>query len=61
MNLSSNITPVDVYYGRREDILIRRKEAKRRTLGARKEYDRKLRELDRGGSNSKSVYYQIVP
>ena len=56
-----NITPVDVYCDRREDILARRKEAKRRTLRARKEYNRKLRELEQGSSNSKSVHYPIVP
>jgi len=57
----SNVTPVDVYRGRKDDILTRRKETKRRTLRARKEYNRKLRELDKGSSNSKSVHYQIVP
>ena len=41
-----NIIPVDVYYGRRDAILVRRKEAKRRTLRARKEHNRKLRELE---------------
>jgi len=51
-----NVTPVDVYYGRRDDILTRRKEIKRRTLEARKEYNRKLRELDRANSTSQSVH-----
>ena len=41
-----NVAPADVYYGRREDILARRKEAKRKTLQARHEYNRKLRKLD---------------
>ncbi len=45
-----NITPADVYYGRKDGILARRKEAKQRTLQARKEYNQKLRELDRGNS-----------
>jgi putative transposase len=57
----SNVTPVDVYYGRKDDILTRRKEVKRRTLRARKEYNRKLRELDKSSPNRKSVHYQIVP
>ena len=52
-----NITPVDVYHGRRDDILTRRKEAKRRTLRARKEYNRKLRELVKSSSTGKSVHY----
>ena len=56
-----NITPVDVYYGRRNDILTRRKEAKRRTLRDRKEYNRKWREVEEGSSPNKSVHYQIVP
>lgn len=56
-----NVTPVDVYHGRRDDILARRKEAKRKTLQARKEYNRKLRERVKGNSTSKSVHYQIVP
>ena len=42
-----NVTPADVYYGRREQILSWRKEAKSKTLLARLKYNRKLRELDR--------------
>ena len=53
----SNVTPVDVYRGRKDDILTRRKEAKRRTLRARKEYNRKLRELGEGHSTRQSVHY----
>ncbi len=47
-----NVTPADVYYGRREDILARRKEVKNKTLQARREHNRKLRELDRSKSAS---------
>jgi len=43
-----NVTPADVYHGRRGDILTRREEAKQRTLQARKEHNRDLRELDKG-------------
>jgi len=42
-----NVTPADVYYGKRENILARRKEAKQKTLQARLEHNRKMRELDR--------------
>ena len=47
-----NVTPADVYHGRRDGILAKRKEAKRRTLQARKEYNQKLRELGRGNSTT---------
>jgi len=47
-----NATPTDVYFGRKDGILARRKEAKQKTLQARREYNQKLRELelDRGNS-----------
>jgi len=47
-----NVTPADVYFGRKDSILARRKEAKQKTLQARREYNQKLRELelDRGNS-----------
>ena len=47
-----NVTPADVYSGRKDDILARRKEAKRKALQAREEHNRKLRELDKDNSNS---------
>ena len=40
-----NVTPADVLYGRRDDILQRRKEVQIRTLNRRKEYNRDLKEL----------------
>jgi len=45
-----NVTPAAVYYGRKDGIIARRKEAKRKTLQARKEHNQKLRELDKGNS-----------
>ena len=47
-----NVTPADVYHDRRDDILTRRKEVKRRTLQGRKEYNHKMRELDKINSSS---------
>jgi transposase InsO family protein/transposase-like protein len=42
-----NVTPANVYYGRREQILARRKEVKRQTIEVRLKHNRKMRELDR--------------
>ena len=39
-----NVTPDDVLNGRREEILIKRKEVKAQTLASRKRYKRLLRE-----------------
>ena len=40
----SNVTPDDVLNGRREEILIKRREVKAQTLAQRKRYNRLLRE-----------------
>jgi len=40
-----NVTPADVLYGRREQILQRRKEVQIRTINRRRDYNRDLREL----------------
>jgi transposase InsO family protein len=40
-----NVTPSDVLYGRREQILQRRKEVKSKTIQYRRDYNRDLREL----------------
>ena len=45
-----NVAPANVYLGRKDGILGRRKEVKQRTLQARKEHNRKLRELDKKNS-----------
>jgi len=47
-----NVTPANVYFGRKFDILARRKEVKQKTLHSRREHNRRLRELDRISSNS---------
>ena len=39
----SNVTPDDVLNGRREEILIKRREVKAQTLAQRKRYNRLLR------------------
>jgi len=40
-----DVTPADAYFGRKDDIMARRKEVKRKTLEVRREYNRMLREL----------------
>ena len=40
-----NVTPADVLYGRREQILARRKEVKRQTVNRRRHHNQGLREL----------------
>jgi len=40
-----NVTPADVLYGRREDILQRRKEVQIQTINRRRDYNQGLREL----------------
>jgi putative transposase len=39
-----NVTPAGVYYGRRDEILAKRKEVKQRTLQQRRDYNRASRE-----------------
>ncbi len=41
-----NVTPPDVYYGRRDEILERRKEVSKRTLRLRRDYHRASRERE---------------
>ncbi len=41
----SNVTPADVLYGRREQIMQRRKEVQIQTINRRRDYNRDLREL----------------
>jgi putative transposase len=41
----SNVTPADVLYGRRENIMKRRREVQTLTINRRKDYNRDLREL----------------
>ena len=43
-----NVTPYDVYTGRHVEVIQKRKEAKSRTLEARKSYNRAIREQDIG-------------
>ena len=42
-----NVTPADVYHGRREHILQRRKEVQVQTIERRRQYNKALRELTR--------------
>ena len=43
-----DVTPYDVYTGRHLEVIRRRKEAKNRTLQARKDYNRTAREQGSG-------------
>lgn len=45
-----NVTPADVYYGRREEILRRRKEVKQRTLTLRRAFHRAAKQRETRGS-----------
>jgi transposase InsO family protein len=45
-----NVTPADVYFGRKAHILARRRDSKAATLQARKEHNRRLKELDQANS-----------
>jgi len=45
-----NAPPTDVYNSRRDAILVRKKEARRKTLLARKEHNHRLRKLDSDNS-----------
>ena len=45
-----NVTPADAYYGRRQTILIRRKEVRQRTLQQRRAYHRTSREREKDQS-----------
>lgn len=47
-----NVTPADIYLGRNDGMLARRKEAKQITLQARKDYNRARRQLDKGSSTA---------
>lgn len=40
-----NVTPADVLYGRREEILLRRKEVQILTINRRRDYNQGLKEL----------------
>jgi hypothetical protein len=42
----SNVTSADVYYGRREEFLARRKEVKQRTIEQRRMFDQRVRESE---------------
>ena len=43
-----NVTPYDVYTGRHLEIIQKRKEAKNKTLAARRDYNRTIREQGHG-------------
>jgi putative transposase len=45
-----DVTPADVYYGHREEILRRREEIKQRTLALRRQFHQAVRERKAGRS-----------
>jgi putative transposase len=45
-----NVAPADVYYGRREEILARRKEVQQRTIETRRVFNQRARESEDGAS-----------
>ena len=55
------MTPDDVLNGRREEILITRKEVKAQTLASRKRYNRLLRESNNTAISTSSLLYESVP
>jgi len=44
INIATVRTPAEVYHGKRDAILARRKEAKNRTLQTRRDYNKAVRE-----------------
>ena len=42
-----HVSSADVYFNKKDDIIVRGKEVKSKTLQDRKEYNRRLKELDR--------------
>jgi len=57
-----NVTPGDVYYGRKEAILAQRRQLKARTLMAQREHYRRGIEMDTNpGAGMPQVYLNIAP
>ena len=57
-----NVTPDDVYYGRREAILARRKALQIRTFVARRENSRKLARTEQDArAGTPEVYLKFAP
>ena len=56
-----NVTPSDVLKGRRQEILLRRKEVQAQTIERRRQHNRAIRELTRPLSDPRSLGSQSVP